>query len=289
MAAATGASAAPTSPTGAAVEAAFADDGAVRPGDPPRRPGRGALQPREPGGLRREQPRRASPTCSRPAGAARTPHLVFASTSSVYGANTRDAVLRGPGGRPPAAVLRRHQAGERADGARLRASLRPALHRLALLHRLRPLGPARHGADDLRRRDQRGPADPALQRRPAQPRLHLRRRHRRGGGPRRRRRRDARPGLGPGGPRPRHLVGAVPDLQHRQRRPGRSSSTSSPRSSGRSAARRSARPCRRSPATCPTPGPTAPGSRPPPAGAPRPRSTTASPASSPGTATTTGR
>ena len=133
----------------------------------------------------------------------------------------RDAVLRGPGGRPPAAVLRRDQAGERADGARLRPPLRPALHRPALLHRLRPLGPARHGADDLRRRDQRGPADPALQRRPAQPRLHLRRRHRRGRGPRRRRRRHARPGLGPGRPRPRHLVGAVPDLQHRQRRAGR--------------------------------------------------------------------
>ena len=40
----------------------------------------------------------------------------------------------------------------------------PALHRPALLHRLRPLGPARHGADALRQGDPRRPADPALQR-----------------------------------------------------------------------------------------------------------------------------
>ena len=82
--------------------------------------------------------------------AAATPHLVFASTSSVYGGNTTMPFSRGPGRRPPAAVLRRHQARERADGARLRPSLPPALHRPALLHRLRALGPAGHGADDLR-------------------------------------------------------------------------------------------------------------------------------------------
>ena len=195
------------------------------------------------------------------------------------------ALLRGPGGRPPAAVLRRHQAGERADGAFLRASLRPALHRLALLHRLRPLGPARHGADDLRRRDQRREAAPAVQRRQPQPRLHLRRGHRRGGGAGVRRHRDARSGLGPGGPRPRHLGGAVPDLQHRQRRPGPAPRLHRRARAGARANGAHARTCRRSPATCPTPGPTAPGSRPPPAGGPRPRSRTASPASPPGTAT----
>ena len=100
-----------------------------------------------------------------------------------------------------------------------------------------------------------------------------------------RRRRDARPGLGPGGPRPRHLGGAVPDLQHRQRRPGPAPRLHRRARAGARATGRSARTCRCSPATCPTPGPTAPGSRPPPAGAPRPRSRTASPASSPGTAT----
>ena len=102
---------------------------AVRPGDPPRRPGRGALQPREPARLRRERTSTGFTNLLEAARAARTPHLVFASTSSVYGANAAHALLRGPGGRPPAAVLRRHQAGERADGACLRASLRPALHR----------------------------------------------------------------------------------------------------------------------------------------------------------------
>ena len=156
----------------------------------------------------------------------------------------------------------------------------------ALLHRLRPLGPARHGADDLRRRDQRREAAPAVQRRRPQPRLHLRRGHRRGGGAGVRRHRDARSGLGPGGPRSRHLGGAVPDLQHRQRRPGPAPRLHRRARAGARANRRSPRTCRRSPATCPTPGPTAPGSRPPPAGGPRPRSRTASPASPPGTATT---
>ena len=66
--------------------------------------------------------------------------------------------------------------------------------------------------------DQRGPADPALQPRPPQPRLHLRRRHRRRGDPRRRPHRRARPGLRPGRPRPGQLGRALPHLQHRQRR-----------------------------------------------------------------------
>ena len=166
------------------------------------------------------------------------------------------AVQRGHGRRPPAAVLRRHQARERADGARLCASLPAALHGLALLHRLRALGPAGHGADDLREGDQRGDPDPALQPRPPQPRLHLRGRHRRRGDPRLRPGRHARPGLGR---RP------TPTRAPRTRRSGSTtsatarpsrSSTSSPRWSASSAARRSANCCRRSPATCPTPSPT---------------------------------
>ena len=134
--------------------AAFAD-ARVRPGDPPRRPGRGALQPREPARLRRVEPPRLHP---RPRGL--PPRAVrristFASTSSVYGGNTTLPFTEGAGRRPPAAVLRRDQARERADGACLRPPLPPALHRLALLHRLRALGPARHGADALRRGDPR--------------------------------------------------------------------------------------------------------------------------------------
>ena len=250
------ASTAPTSPTGRrSRRPSRARRRALRPGDPPRRPGRGAPQPRAPDGLRREQPRRLRPR-ARGLPAGRTPHLVFASTSSVYGANTAHAVPRGPGRRPPAAALRRHQAGQRADGARLRPPLRPALHRPALLHRLRALGPARHGADALRRGDPRRPADRGLQPRPAQPRLHLRRRHRRGGDPRRRpslpcptraairptptRRPRTAPfriyNIGNGAPVP--LEDFIAALEARARPPG------GPRAR-----------CRCSPATSPTPGP----------------------------------
>ena len=104
---------------------------------------------------------------------ARTPHLTFASTSSVYGGNTAMPFAEGQGVDHP---LQFYAATKRAN--ELMAHAYAHLFRLpctglALLHRLRALGPAGHGADALRRRDPRGPADPALQRRPPQPRLHL--------------------------------------------------------------------------------------------------------------------
>ena len=186
---------------------------------------------------------------------ASVPHLVFASTSSVYGGNTTMPFTEAQGVDHPAAVLRRHQAGQRADGACLRASLPAALHRPAVLHRLRPLGPARHGADALRQRHRRRAADQALQRGPAQPRLHLCRRHRRGGDP----------GVGPPCPaRSRLGPGRTPTRPPRTRPSGSTTSATAPRSSSptssrrwsrRSAARRSASSCRCSPATCPTPSP----------------------------------
>ena len=49
-------------------------------------------------------------------------HLVYASTSSVYGANTQDAVLGAPERRSSAVVLRGDEEGQRAHGAHVRAS-----------------------------------------------------------------------------------------------------------------------------------------------------------------------
>ena len=215
-----------------AVAAAFAAP--LRPGDPPRRPGRGALQPGEPAGLRRARTSSASPTCSRPAGARRCAHLTFASTSSVYGGNTTMPFEEGQGVDHP---LQFYAATKRAN--ELMAHAYAHLFRLpctglALLHRLRALGAAGHGADDLRQRDPRGPADPALQRRPPQPRLHLRRRHRRRGDPRLRprRRRRTRPGMPPPPTRPPPTRRSASTTSATARRS--SSPTSSPRSRRRS-------------------------------------------------------
>ena len=87
-------------------------------------------------------------------------------------------------GRPAGLALRRHQARRRDPEPSLCPSLRHPADRPALLHRLRPLGPARHGLLQLRRRDRRRPADHALQSGQDAARLHLYRR--------RGRRRDAR-------------------------------------------------------------------------------------------------
>ena len=56
---------------------------------------------------------------------------------------------------------------------------RLADHRAAVLHRLRPVGSARHGAVPVHQGDPRRPADRRLQPRPDAARLHLHRRHRR--------------------------------------------------------------------------------------------------------------
>ena len=135
---------------------------------------------------------------------------------------------------------------------------RPALHRPALLHRLRPLGPAGHGADALRRRDPRGPADPGSS-------THGR--HSRDftyvddivEGVIRASDRDRRRPIPTGirrDPDPGHLGRALPPLQHRQQRPGRARRLHRRARGGARAARRSASSCRCSPATCPTPAPT---------------------------------
>ena len=92
------------------------------------------------------------------------PHAVFG------------ARQRGPSAQP----LRRLQEGQRADGARLCPSVPAADDGLAVLHRLRPLGPPRHGDVALRQGDHGRRADQAVQQRRHAARLHLYRRHRRG-------------------------------------------------------------------------------------------------------------
>jgi hypothetical protein len=109
-------------------------------------------------------------------------HLVYASTSSVYGANTKDAVLGAPERRSPAVLLCGHQEGQRAHVPHLLGALQAADHGPAVLHGVRALGPAGHGAVQVHQGHPRGPAHRRLQLRPPPPRLHLRRRHRRGGG-----------------------------------------------------------------------------------------------------------
>ncbi len=148
-------------------------------------------------------------------------HLVFASTSSVYGANTKMPFSVHQNVRPPALVLRRDQESERADGAHLRLALRPAGDGPALLHRLRPLGPAGHGAVPVHAEHPRRQADRRLQLRQPPPRLHLRRRHR--GGVVAALDHVATPDAAWDGDRSgsRHEPRAVPALQHRQQPAGR--------------------------------------------------------------------
>ena len=68
-------------------------------------------------------------------------HLVYASSSSVYGANSRMPYSVHDNVDHPVSLYGQ-QKGQRADGAQLQPSLRPADYRPALLHRVRPLGPA---------------------------------------------------------------------------------------------------------------------------------------------------
>ena len=108
-------------------------------------------------------------------------HLVYASSSSVYGANTKLPFSEAAQRRSSGLALRRHQEGERADGPHLRPPVRAAGQRAALLHRLRAMGAAGHGAVPVHRPAiLAGQPIDGLQQRQHDPRLHLRRRHRRG-------------------------------------------------------------------------------------------------------------
>jgi UDP-glucuronate 4-epimerase len=97
------------------------------------------------------------------------PRHLLASTSSVYGANTEMPYAETAEGRHADVVLRGHQEGHRGDGPFLCPSLRPAGDDVPLLHGLRALGPAGHGAVQVHQGDPRRAADRRLQ-----PRRHER-------------------------------------------------------------------------------------------------------------------
>ena len=113
-----------------------------------RRPSRGtggrALFADKPCCLHRLQPGRIRQHAGRlpPRG---VEHLVYASSSSVYGGNTRHALQRAPERRPPCQPVRGDQEGQRADGPQLQPPVPAADHGPALLHGVRTLGPAGHG------------------------------------------------------------------------------------------------------------------------------------------------
>ena len=90
-----------------------------------------------------------------------------------------DAVLRASQRRPPAVAVRGDEEEQRAHGAHVRDALRAADHGPALLHRVRPVRPARHGAVPVHEEHPGRQAHRRLQLRPPPARLHVRRRHRR--------------------------------------------------------------------------------------------------------------
>jgi UDP-glucuronate 4-epimerase len=76
---------------------------------------------------------------------AQTPQLIYASSSSVYGMNTRMPFSVHDNVDHPVSLVRGDQESQRADGPHLLAPVRAADHGPALLHGLRPLGPTGHG------------------------------------------------------------------------------------------------------------------------------------------------
>jgi nucleoside-diphosphate-sugar epimerase len=90
-------------------------------------------------------------------------HLLMASTQFGLRRQHRDALRRGAEMRHAAHPLRRDQEGERGDGAFLRAPVGPAGDDVPLLHRLRAVGAARHGAVQVYPRDPRRHPDRHLQ------------------------------------------------------------------------------------------------------------------------------
>ena len=117
-------------------------------------------------------------------------------SSSVYGANTRDAVPHRGQCRPSAQPVRRDQEGERADGACLCASVRLPATGLRFFTVYGPWGRPDMAMWLFTDAILRGRADQAVQPRPYAARLHLyRRRGRSDGAPgRHARRRRTRPG-----------------------------------------------------------------------------------------------
>ena len=162
--------------------------------DSPGRPGRRALLAHQSPRLRPEQPRRLHEHPRGVPPSARAPPRLCVVEQRVR--RQHPAAVQHPRQhRPSGEPVRREQEGQRADGAHLQPSLRPADHRAAVLHGLRPLGPAGHGDVPLHQGDPRGEADRRLQPREDAARLHLHRRHRRGHRAHGGSRGDAKPGV----------------------------------------------------------------------------------------------
>ncbi len=152
---------------------------------------------------------------------AKVAHLVYASSSSVYGANHELPFSEDQNVDHPVSL---YAATKKAN--ELIAHSYSHLYRLpddgaAFLHGLRAVGPSRHGADAVHQGDPRRPPDPRVQQREDAPRFHVCRRHRR----------RHRAGAGPAA-KGRRRRRAVRDLQHRQSRGRRVGDRSSPHSSG---------------------------------------------------------
>ena len=143
-------------------------------------------------------------------------HLVFASSSSVYGANTRMPFSVHDNVDHPLSLYAATKKANELMAHAYASPLQAPLHGTSLLHRLRTLGKAGHGPVPLHPGDPGGPADRRLQRRADEAGLHLHRRHRRGA--------RSRPGADPcaesglAGRRTRPLLQfrPVPSLQHRE-------------------------------------------------------------------------
>ena len=100
-------------------------------------------------------------------------HLLYASSSSVYGSNTKMPFSVHDNVDHPVESLWRIEEGKRADVACLCASVRTAGDRLAIFHRLWAMGPAGHGHVDFCQGDIRRRADQAIQQWQYAARFHL--------------------------------------------------------------------------------------------------------------------
>ena len=119
--------------------------------DPSRRPGRRALLAAESACLCGCQPAGLRSMCWKVAAIRLPPSGLCLVVVGLWRQHA-DAVSHHRQRRSSAQPLCRVEEGQRADGACLCASVQAAGHRPALLHGLRPVGPARHGDVDFRRR-----------------------------------------------------------------------------------------------------------------------------------------
>ena len=153
---------------------------ALHPRAPPRRAGRRALRHGEPGvvrALQHRRPRHAPRGLQgrRPAAGHRLGLVVLSLRPQRQG-----PLLGARPHRSAGLALRGHQEGRRGDHAHVQPHLRPLHHRPPLLHRVRALGPPRHGLLLLHPQHPAGETHHGVPRqgprRPG-PRLHLHRRH----------------------------------------------------------------------------------------------------------------